>query len=71
VANFALRILLNHNQLSLNLASQFLLALLTSAVIISVSVRTSIASAIAVTITQVFLCGLIAFGLNEASQVMF
>ena len=71
VANFGLRILLKYNHLSLSIASQFLLVLLTSAVIVSISIRTSIASAIAVTITQVFLCGLIAYGLNEVSQSMF
>ena len=71
VANFGLRIILNHNNLALGLGSQLLLVLLTSAVIISISVRTTIASALAVTITQVFLCGLMAFGLNEVGQAMF
>ena len=70
-ANFGLRILLNHNHLSLGLGSQLLLIWLSSAIIISISVRTTIASALAITVTQVFLCGLIVFGLNEASQVMF
>lgn len=71
VANFGLRMILNHNHLALGLGSQLLLILLTSALIISFSVRTTIASALAVTITQVFLCGLMAFGLNEATQAMF
>jgi len=71
VANFGLRIVLNHNHLALGLGSQLLLVLLTSALIISFSIRTTIASALAVTITQVFFCGLIVFGLSQASQAMF
>ncbi len=70
VANIGLRMILTHNHLSLGLGSQLLLVLLSSALIISISVRTTIASALAVTITQVFLCGLMIFGLSEASQVV-
>lgn len=70
VANFGLRILLNHNDMALGLGSQLLLILLTSAVIIAFSVRTSIASALAVTITQVFFCGLMYFGATEVGQAL-
>lgn len=68
IANFGLRIALNHNELALGLGSQLLLVLLTTATIISFSVRTSIASAIAVTITHVFFCGATCFGLSEVGQ---
>jgi len=70
VTNFGLRILLNHNHLVLGLGSQLLLVLLTSALVISFSVRTTIASALAVTITQVFLCVLMVFGLSRVSDAM-
>ena len=68
--NLGLRMILKHNDMSLGLGSQLLLVLLTSALIISLSVRTSIASALAVTITQVFLCGLFYFGLSEVTRAM-
>lgn len=68
MANFGLRIALNHNDLALGIGSQLLLVLLTTATIISLSVRTSIASAIAVTITHVFFCGVMYFGLSEVGQ---
>ena len=70
VANFGVRLVLNHNDLALGLGSQLLLILLTSATVISLSVRTSIASAIAVTIAQIFFCGVVYFGVNEAAQAM-
>lgn len=69
-ANFGLRLALNFNGMSLNLGSELLLALLTSAVIISLTVRTSIASALAVTITQVFLCGAIYVGATELGRML-
>ena len=71
VANLALRIGLHTNDLSLGLTSQLLLMLLVTALIVAMSVRTSVFSALAVTITQVFLCGLMYFGLTEVSQAMF
>ena len=71
VANFALRIGLHHNDMHMGLGSQLLLVLLTSATIISISVRTSIASALAVIITQVFFCSLMYFGVNEVGQALF
>lgn len=70
VANFGLRIVLNHNELALGMGSQLLLVLLTSATIVSVSVRTSIASAIAVTITHVFFCGVMYIGATEVGQIV-
>ncbi len=70
VVNFALRMLLHHQGLALGITSQLLLVLLATATIISISVRTSIAAALAVTITQVFLCGVMAFGLNQVGQLL-
>ncbi len=70
VANFALRIALNHHDMALGLGSQLLLVLLTSATIVSISVRTTIASAIAVTITHVFFCGITYFGVSEVGQAL-
>jgi len=67
-SNLALRMLLNHNNLSLGLGSQLLLVLLATSLIIAISVRTNITSALAVTITQVFLCGLLLVGVNEVGQ---
>jgi len=68
--NFALRMFLHQQDLSLGLVSQLLLMLLATALIIAMSVRTSVCSALAVTITQVFICGLMYFGLSEVSQAM-
>jgi len=68
--NLASRMFLHHNDWSLGLGSQLLLMLLATALIIAMSVRTSVFSALAVTITQVFLCGLMYFGLNEVGQAM-
>lgn len=69
-ANLVLRIALNHNDMTLGTGSQLLLTLLTSALIISFSVRTSIASALAITVTQVFLCGIMYLGISEVSHAM-
>ena len=69
--NLALRMILHHHDLSLGLSSQLLLMLLATALIIATSVRTSVPSALAVTITQVFLCSLMVFGLNEVGQAIF
>ena len=71
VVNFAIRLGLNFNDLHLGLGSQLLLVLLTSATIISISVRTTIASALAVIITLFFFCSLMYFGVNEVGQVLF
>lgn len=68
--NLALRIFLNFNHMSLGLGSQLLLVLLATSLIIAMSVRTNITSALAVTITQVFLCGLMYVGLNHVGQVI-
>ncbi|MGI9428011.1 MAG: hypothetical protein ACR2NM_05095 [Bythopirellula sp.] len=69
-ANFALRIGLHDSNMHLGLGTQLLLLLLTSATIISISVRTSIASALAVIITHVFFCSLMYFGVNEVGQIL-
>ena len=69
-ANFAIRIGLNANELHLGLGSQLLLVLLTSATIISISVRASIASSLAVIITHVFFCSLVYFGVSEVGQAL-
>lgn len=70
VSNIGIRIALNHNDMALGMGSQLLLVLLSSATIVSLSVRTSIASAIAVTITQVFFTGLLYFGATEIGQML-
>ena len=69
-ANLGLRIVLQSNGYTIDLGAQVLLALLTTALIIAISVRTSVFSAMAVTITQAFLFSLMALGLNAFSQVM-
>jgi len=70
VVNLALRMLINHQGLALGNTSQLLLVMLSTATIISISVRTSIAAAIAVTITQVFICGVMAFGVNQVGHAL-
>ena len=70
MVNLGLRMMLHHNGLALGLTSQLLLVLLASATIISFSVRMSIASALAVTITQAFLCGVMAFSINQVGSAM-
>ena len=70
VANLGLRIAWNSAGLSFGISSQLLLMLLATALIVAISVRTSMFSAMAVTITQIFLCGLMYFGLSEVSQAM-
>lgn len=70
LANFGLRILFQSNDLPLELTTQLLVMLLTTAVIVAISVQTTVFSAVAVTITQVFLCGLMYFGVSEVSQVI-
>ncbi|MEM8944737.1 MAG: hypothetical protein AAGD11_06090 [Planctomycetota bacterium] len=69
-ANFGLRLGLGYHEMSLNLGSQLLLVLLISALVVSFSVRTSIASALAVTITQVFLCGALYVGVTEFGRAL-
>jgi hypothetical protein len=68
--NLLLRIGINHYDMTLGLFNQGLLALLTSALVVALSVRTSIASALAITVTQVFLCGLVYFGLQSVGHAM-
>ena len=70
VANLGIRMTLNANDLSLGLGSQILLALLTSSLILSFSIRTSISSALAITVTQVFLSGVMYYGLNEVCNTV-
>ena len=68
--NLALRMFLHYHQLSLGLGSQLLLMLLATSLIVAISVRTSICSALAITIIQAFICGLAYFGMSEVSQAM-
>lgn len=68
--NLGLRIVLQSNDYTIGFGGQILLALLTTALIIAISVRTNVFSAMAVTITQAFLFGLMYLGLNAFSQVM-
>ncbi len=70
LTNFGLRILFQSNAMPLGLTTQLLVMLLTTAVIVAVSVRTTIFTAAAVTITQIFLCGLMYFGVSQVSQAM-
>lgn len=66
-----LRMGLNVNDLSLvGEASQILLALLSTTLIVAYSVRTNICNALAVTVTQVFLFGVMYYGLNEVCNTM-